>query len=322
MRSFQLATPGRINFSYSQEDLDRSKEIVNKFNGICPIYKTINDFEGKPLIHNVIIQRILFDFDVDPKKPDKELEDARKLHEYLSENNISHNVYFSGRGFHIYVKTVERHVRELRNPREAVKSLHEDISRKAKVEPDPKTKDLMRVSRLPNTLNTKSKLYCIPLTYSQLYLSKPEIQVLARRQRSFQVIPDYYEPIDVKDYDKPLPDVGNIYYNESSTISDEILTKELPTCIIRLLGEGNCGFHERFAIITALRDLCYSKEDTKRILKNYLDADKFRHCVHEEGQLDYLYSRGDLLFPSCQTLKEQGLCVKDCDGKNKVYLEV
>ncbi|MDP3013529.1 MAG: hypothetical protein Q8M92_04755 [Candidatus Subteraquimicrobiales bacterium] len=321
MKSFQLAIPGRINLTYSQKDLNRSKEIINKFNGLSPIYRTINDFEEKPLLHNVIIQRLLFDFDVDPEYPNRELEEARKLHEFFESNQLSHCVFFSGRGFHVYLETVERRARELMNPREAVKAAHEDISRRAGVHPDPKTKDLMRVSRLPNTLNTRSKLFCIPLTFPQLYLKKEEIEELARIQRWLDVEQNDYKPLDVKDYDKPLNYIPEIEYTESGSISDKILQKELPMCVVALLAHGDCGFSERFAIITALRDLCYSPGDTKRILKKYLNPEKYLHCVREEGQVEYLYGRQDLFFPSCLTLKEQGLCVEGCNGKSKIYLE-
>jgi hypothetical protein len=73
-------------------------------------------------------------------------------------------------------------------------------------------------------------------------------------------------------------------------------------------------------IITALRDLCYTKEDTKKLLKRFLHPKKYRHCVTEENQVDYLYKRSDLYFPSCRTIKEDGLCVKNCPGQ-KIYLE-
>jgi len=318
---FQIAIPSRITVSYSKEDLERCNNIIKKMNGVCSIFRTINDFENNCTLENAIISQIMFDFDVDKDKPNVELEDARKLHEYLIKEDIAHTVFFSGRGFHIFVKTVKTKARELMNPREAVRSAHEEISQKAGVNPDPKTKDILRISRLPNTINTKSRLFCIPLTYEQLYLPKERIEQLARKQRLIDM-PIIGELLEIKKYDKPLPLKAEVYeQNEPVEINDEILNKELPKCIRRSLASRTCGFFERFAIITALRDLCYSKEDVRRILKKYLNDEKFRHCVLEEEQVDYLFYRQDLLFPGCKRLKDEGLCVSGCDGQN-IYVEV
>jgi hypothetical protein len=317
---FQLAIPQRMNFEYTQEDVNKCNSLIKKFNGVCPLYKTINDFEARCSIETAIISKIMFDFDVDSEKPEQELIDARKLHEYLEKENLAHTIYFSGRGFHIFVKVKEIRATELMNPREAVKSAHEDISNKADVTPDPKTKDIMRISRIPNTINTKSRLFCIQLLPQHLYLSKSEIERMAQKQRLVDC-PTTGELFDLKPYDKPLPKVEKYEQNEAVTISDEILQRELPSCILRSLSQGDCGFFERFAIITALRDLCYSKGDVRKILKSYLTPDKYRHCVFEEEQLDYLFHRQDLLFPSCNRLREEGLCVEGCKGQN-IYVEV
>jgi hypothetical protein len=320
LNKFQLATPGRITFSYEKEDIEKCNSVIKKMNGICPIYRTINDFDNNPCLENTIISRLMFDFDMNNNQPGRELIDARKLHEYLKINNIAHTVFFSGRGFHIFVKVKKIHARELMNPREAAIGAHKTISEEAKIAPDPKTKDLMRIARLPNTINTKSRLFCIPLIYEELYLDRKEIEKRAQRQRLVDY-PIIGEPLDIQKYDKPLPKVESYEQKEQIEISDEILQAELPSCIGRSLSQGDCGYFERFAIITALRDLCYSKKDVRKILKKYLTSHKYRHCVYEEEQVDYLFYRQELLFPSCTRLREEGLCVEGCKGQN-IYVEV
>ena len=44
----------------------------------------------------------------------------------------------------------------------------------------------------------------------------------------------------------------------------------------------------------------YTQKETLQILKENLTENKFRHCIVEERQLQYLYERDDLMFPeSC-----------------------
>jgi hypothetical protein len=163
--------------------LRRVSKIIQKLNGAAPIYRTIYNFTGTPHWSNAIIDRIFFDFDVDKKKPETELIEARRFHEFLLEKKLSHSIFFSGRGFHIFVKTKTVHSNELENPRGAVKRAHTIIAEEAGIAPDPTTKDILRISRVPNTLNIRSKLFCIPLVHEQIYLKKYQIEKLARRQR-------------------------------------------------------------------------------------------------------------------------------------------
>ena len=53
------------------------------------------------------------------------------------------------------------------------------------------------------------------------------------------------------------------------------------------------------------------------VLKKYLSERKFYHCIKEEQQLQYLFSRNDLCFPSCEILKQDGNCPGDCEFKGK-----
>lgn len=319
---FQLATPTRRTYEFTKEGIERAAYSTDKLNGITGLYRTIYNFEGWPAWDNAVIDKIFVDFDPEKKKPNsqRELFDARRLHEYLTEENVQHSIYFSGRGFHIFIAVNEVRSNELKNPRHAVRNCHQFFKEKAKIHPDPVTTDLRRISRIPNTKNLKTGLFCIPLSGEELYWEIDEIRELARKQRSItntikgnKINLDYFDvEMTTVEYREPV----------DSGVPIDLEDDSIPKCVIDLLSYPDCNYQERYAIITALRDLQYSRKEVKELLKRSLSEKKYKHCVYEERQVDYLFQRQDLLFPSCQTLKSQGICTNgdgSCNGQN-VYL--
>ena len=181
MRVFELGTPSRRMFECTPEGFSSAQSMIRRLNGVTNLYRTLYNFWRRPAGETAFIDKVFFDFDADPHG--NEIKDARKLHEYLTEANILHYPYFSGRGFHIYAMIEEIPSWKLNNPTGAMRNLHQEISQEAKVKPDPATKDLVRIARIPNTLNIKSGLFCIPLEWDQLYLDKVEIEELAKTQQ-------------------------------------------------------------------------------------------------------------------------------------------
>lgn len=317
---YQLAFAQRV--SLTSHEKDKAKRLINKYNGVTGVYRTIYNFRNKVENYNAVIDKVYFDFDV--TEDNLELIETRKLHEFLKEKGIRHSLYFSGRGFHLYIYTEKIFAGDLLNPRVALQNVFDDLKKKLDLHPDKKTRgDLMRISRLPNTMNIKSKLYCIELSPEELYLEKKEIEKLAESPRSIK-IERTGKLIDLKKFD------GDLWYKPpkiefDSKLEDEInsefLFKNIPKCVTNLLLKGNPNHRERFIIITALRDLCYSKEQVENILEKFLTEKKFYHCLFEEDQLEYLFERQDLLFPHCRTISEEGNCVQGCRGQ-KIYVEV
>lgn len=325
MKYFQIATPERRTFELTKDGVEKSKKIVYKLIGVTDLYRTIYNFNDWPGWDSAIIDKVYIDFDPEKEDPQsgRELVDTRKLHEYLDEQDVQHSIYFSGRGFHIFVAVNEIVATKLKNPRTAVKNCHRYLIQEADIKPDPVTVDLMRIARLPNTKNMRTGLFCIPLDPEELFSDLPHIYEMAQFQRE---LPDHGIKESVKNSKKVKLDYfdgkeSEIDYRESidSGIRLNINDEDIPACVKNSLLLGDCSYLERYAIITALRDLSYSKEEVKKILKDYLTPKKYHHCVYEEKQLDYLFKRQDLLFPSCETLRYQGQCVKNCKGQ-KVYL--
>ena len=64
-------------------------------------------------------------------------------------------------------------------------------------------------------------------------------------------------------------------------------------------------------------DFRLNRYEILAILKSVLSPKKYYHCTAEENQPEYLYyGREEMLFASCQTLKDNGLCPsEECTGQ-------
>lgn len=123
-----------------------------------------------------------FLLDVDGENPDKAKQKAVGLTILLDDLCIPYQVYFSGTGFHIGI------------PGSAFRwNPSADLHLKVKDElqargiyefADISVSDKTRLIRVVNTRNSKSKLYKIPLSHSELHNSITNIQELAKTQRS------------------------------------------------------------------------------------------------------------------------------------------
>jgi hypothetical protein len=313
---FQLGFPTRYTLEDTPEGLALAKELVDENNGVTRVFKSIYKYDGYPSARTAVIDKLFFDFDHNPNDPEEALEGLRKLHEYLKKKNYEHSMFFSGNGFHLFLSTEKRYSREFFTPAAVTRRAHEFICKDAGIAPDEKTKDLMRFARVPNTINLKTGLFCIPLSPNMIYWSRGKILKRAKRQRfTFGV-----EPGDLFKISKFDVQTHKVKYAEPiGDVSDDIEGDELPLCVVNSLKDGYCGYKERYAIITALRDMGYTRGETKDILKKYLDPQKYEHCVKQEDQVNYLYDHLHLLFPSCYNQKKDGYCIKGCPG-NKLYI--
>lgn len=317
---FQLAFPKRITLETTPEGYQRARELIKRYNGSTPIYRTIYNFRGYPSSHTAIIDKLFFDFDYSKDNPNKARDDLIKLHDCLCMKNIKHVNLFSGNGYHLFLFTKSMISSSLKSPSQAIRLAITKLSDELDIQPDLKVVDLMRVARMPGTINIKTGRHCIFLDDDTLLLDRKDLLKFAYnpRENKKQVYGD--DLYDLKEYDLELPEYDfeepDINMDE---IDDNFVLKSLPKCLAVSLVRGDPGYNERYAIITAMRDSLITHDVAKQVLRSYLSDDKFRHCVYEERQLDYLYNRKDLLCPSCYTLRAQGLCVENCGGHN-IYL--
>ena len=142
--------------------------------------KTLAGFDGK------IYMPREFYFDVDGDSSERARQITIGLCEYLKEFDINYRLYFSGTGFHIGVNqgvfkwepSKELHLRV----KDCLTS--NGIFNYA----DSSVIDKTRIIRLTNTRNSKSSLFKIPITESELHSDIEAIKDLAKKVR----IPDWY----------------------------------------------------------------------------------------------------------------------------------
>ena len=80
---------------------------VQSHNNRTNVYTTVYDFEyfteKMPVEASVIIDRIFLDFDAHEDELDKAWRDVKKVMEMIIVNNYQHTLFFSGRGFHLFL---------------------------------------------------------------------------------------------------------------------------------------------------------------------------------------------------------------------------
>jgi len=304
----------RVTFPANKEGAGEAIKLINLFNGKKDLYRSVYNFIDSPQGANALVDKVFFDFD--PADGINPLSDLKKVVEYCVTNKISHASYFSGRGFHLYIYVEKNFAFDYLSPNMAIRNFVNKMIDRLGVNPDRQViGDLMRVSRLPNTMNTKTKLFCIPITVEEvLNYELDDLKKLGKKQRSIDNLAPGNK-IDLKNFDEQTGPKCTISYTPKG-VNCVDFGDNIPHCVKSALANGEPGYQQRYLIITALRDLAYSKEEVEEILKKYLSEEKFYHCVEEEAQLDYLFDRQELLFPSCDTIQAQGYCIRECRGQS------
>jgi hypothetical protein len=146
-----------------------------------------------------IVPHFVLDFDCSsiiggkqvPVPPETTLNEVRRLHQFLCDEDIRHGVWFSGGGFHVWVKLSKVHMPQTGMDKSilqgagkhTVREWAEDLSLNC-IDPHV-TFDLASLIRVPNSYNVKRELWSIPLTTEEIQtLSWEQIQDAARKHRS------------------------------------------------------------------------------------------------------------------------------------------
>ena len=305
---------------YEEEQID---ELVDMYSGKKDIYKSVYKYNGygksaiKP--ENAIVDKIFLDFDYDDDL--KFFDDAKKVAKLLYDSKVKFYIRFSGRGFHIYI-SLDKDVK-LTNPRKAIRNYVNELHSKTGTTSDPAVVgDLRRVSRIVGSMNMKTHLHCIPLSYAQLM--NFTYKAICETAVEFNYNKKYWGD----DYREGSEELDISYWDSNEVIEDEYthhidvsniqVSTSLPPCIEKMLNNPQLGYYERGQLIIYLRDDGYGFSEILTILKTILSPQKYYHCTEEENQPEYLYYvREDIIFSSCATLKNNGLCCSDlCSGHN------
>ena len=168
-------------------------EFVKSHNNRTNVYTTVYDFEHftetMPVEDSVIIDRIFLDFDAHENNLDMAWRDVKVVMEMVIENNYLHTLFFSGRGFHLFL--FGKPTKNMRNVQTFFREIKQllDLKVGKKNSLDERVGQKTRLRRVPNTVNMSSSdgkgnaRYCIPLTIDDLRLDIEEILTMALEPR-------------------------------------------------------------------------------------------------------------------------------------------
>lgn len=316
---FDIAFPQRRIMS--TKNMDTYYKLVNLYNGKRPIYRSLYHFQkaedNRVIANSAIIDKIYFDFDGEDA-----YDQMQRLHNWLNENNYMHQVMFSGsKGYNVYVFLKPKLATEVN-----LVAIHRYIENKADVRSDQQTVgDINRVSRVPNTLHIKSKLYCVPLDSSIINEGDSSIREYAKETRGVSHVFG----------DKRIPTLNTqkqgeqfmalerfepqVMKSDSKRLQKLIDDETIYPCIKAMLCNENLEWRGRFFLILYFKERGYTKQEINEILEQSLTPDKYHHAVYLERQLSYLFSK-DFLFPNCNKLVQEGFCVEpNCEKEDSIY---
>jgi len=284
------------------------------------IYKSVYKFDEiitepyvKPDYNSAVVDCIYFDFD---DKSCNAWNECFKLHFDCMKMNYKHSINMSGRGFHCFIY-INNH--PLSHKKEAIRGGQEYFIKQNKLTVDAQViGNVAQMARIPNTYHPKAKRFCIPLTREQFEQGDSFCKSLAEHQNFVKdiMIGDKLFDISVFDVERETKIDLTI---PSITNRGPIKKGDVSPLIARLMCNENAGWKDRYLIILYFKELDYSKDDVFDILKDCLSEKKFYHCVREEKQLQYLFSRDDLLFPSFEKLRDEGRCMSKKEYGDGVY---
>ncbi|MFW6025505.1 MAG: hypothetical protein ACOCRX_04115 [Candidatus Woesearchaeota archaeon] len=299
------------------ENKENFFKFVNNYNGYKKaIYSSVYSFnkilDNKPEYDSAIIDSLFFDFD---DKDCNAYEEAKKLHDFCLKHNIKHRLIMSGGGYHIYIYT-KRY--QSQNTRETIYNAQHYFIDYLNLKVDTHiVGNPAQLARVPNTYNLKREKFCIPVNKEQFDKGDNFIKELANKQNFCSGIIEGDE-IDLKKFDyEPKPtfeDIGDLDID----VDVKEINENFPPCIKQIMNKVNLRWKERYLLIMYLREKGYSEKNAFELISKVCNERSLRHCINEERQLQYLYRRTDLFFPTCEKIKLDGLCPGKCSQYNKV----
>ena len=280
-------------------------------------FREIDETGKKPKYETANIDKLFFDFD---DKSCDAWKECNTLHQECKKRDIKHTIVMSGRGYHLYIFT------KLYNPqyvRSVIYNAQMSFVKELKLNVDRQViGNPAQLARVPNTYNLRGRRFCIPLT--EVDFNKGDIfckEKALKQNLSKQDMIIGKQLLDLKQFDKI--DKEDIEFLESLELesSKNIVIGNLEPCIEKILNNPDMCYNERYLIILYFKEKGYTREEVYKILKEKLSNKKFRHCIFEEKQLQYLFEREDLMFPKCRVIKNMGFCCEKCkeDISKKVY---
>jgi len=306
---------------------------VKSQNNRTNVYTTVYDFdkfsEMAKIDSSVILDRIFLDFDAHGDKLDNAFEDLKMVLEYVITNDIEHNCFFSGRGFHLFLfGEVTNDIRDIQAYFRVIKKYLKQNTN-YEITLDDRVGQSTRLRRVPNTVNMSSRnadgipYYCIPIFYEDLVRGLDHVLKLAEKPRLIPKRKTGSKKI-VWPKAKPLDSV-------KGEVSPVIFEGRLPLlpCLHSAIMVENPSHMARAYLVSWYRDLLsgcrkgLNNEQKSEILEKVVDEIKWIATTHDEVWLDWdeaetrKHARftvfGEYSTPHCQTkLIPEGYCIGRC----------
>jgi|TARA_R100001198_G_scaffold58132_1_gene33410 hypothetical protein len=306
-------------------------------------YRATQQPRNKRVDYNTpIIRHFVMDFDCKDFKQrgaDVEFsymhEQVKRLHRYLLSEDITHFVWFSGGGFHIWVPLSEVHTPSdglsVARVKEGGRTLLSQWHRKLNLGCNDPTVafDTSGMIRIPNSYNSKRGCWSIPLESEEiLNLTHDEIMEVAQQPRRGYIkhgnndvvleLPERKNPFKRKiERVNDLPDV---------TLDDIIV---LPCLAQSALGEGNPTHKARFHLASylAARFRWFFHPEAVDDEEKGKHVERICNIISQQGWVDYnpritKHQVESIVFgsggnrgyaaASCSTITHDGLCIGHC----------
>lgn len=278
-----------------------------------------------PNYESAIIDRVYFDIDQKVKENGEWItvpayETMLKIHEWCVERDIIHFPRLTGSAYDIIIATDPNVF--IKNKKECVANAQQWLCKELGTKEGDKIVpikmdtqvigDIARIHRIDNTFNHKpnTRRFCIPLDSEIIYTGEKNIFEVAKKQRRTN---NWY---GTKYWDILEHDVPEMKYKDTLPVEMPMLDESqygsigenIPDCIKQLLSRKDLNWKERRNVILALRDNCYTYEETISILRTYLSNKKFSHCIRDEKQPRHLYKNEKYMFPHQEDLLDLKAC--------------
>ena len=348
----EVATPRRRvvrNWAEFKKFFERYKDVTDIYTSVYG-YDKLKESGMKPESHTAIVDKVFFDLDPEDE-PDKCWQNVKRLHRFLKERNIKHNIVFSGGGFHIYVFVKEETLMSKKGALiQASYWFIEQAGIDDKFVDTSVFGDLSQITRVPNSFNYKEhrRRCCIPLHKRHLDMTYDEICKEAEKGQNWTYTTWGSKKLDLVYFDEKAQEGGikglnNHYREELEEINLEdaesisLDSIQLPRCMKRIAQKGkeggHTGYRARYLLITWLRDMGVDMEEAREFLKEHLKGSKpsrqetdYQHMINEVsylkyGQLSDVYSsrREGKLFPKHETLIQEGWCKEHWGECQRLY---
>ena len=258
-------------------------------------------------------------------------EQVKRLHKHLMENNFLHYIYFTGGGFHIWVRLVDTFLPsdglEVTQIKSAGKTLlskwHTLLDLPSN---DPTVAfDLAGMIRIPNSYNSKRGCWVTPLTSEEVMtLSADDVFELAQEPRGG------YIELGETPLKLTLPKKRNPFKAKRKKIGElPTITlhnmKILPCLAQAALGEGNPTHRARYHLASNLADRMrwFFPAESVSMEEKDKHVEEIVQICSEQGWVDWNeditrtqvksivykgYNHGN-----CKTLMVEGLCTGKCE---------